>query len=217
MFKKIRRLRDQIANMFSRFAFRSQFLSSVHYFFCDKSFRREQRAVLAGRTQFHADSKNPHGTSSLLRRNIHRIEKGLISRPRRSIFTMEYIEETVSVYKAAVLRHPTLDSVELEWAHDVLKQYFDDCSNHPSLTPLKRTIAALPVPRGSFTPDRNERRTPYARLCPESPVSYPSLLALAKQRRSIRWFQRTAVSRESILKAAAVAAQSPSASWPVVR
>ncbi|SVE23497.1 uncharacterized protein METZ01_LOCUS476351, partial [marine metagenome] len=35
----------------------------------------------------------------LLRRNVHRLEKGLLMRPRRPVFGLKYIEELVNVYE----------------------------------------------------------------------------------------------------------------------
>ena len=35
----------------------------------------------------------------LLRRNVHRLEKGLLMRPRRSVFGLKYIEEALGTGK----------------------------------------------------------------------------------------------------------------------
>ena len=38
----------------------------------------------------------------LLRRNVHRLEKGLLMRPRRPVFGLKYIEELVNAYERLV-------------------------------------------------------------------------------------------------------------------
>ena len=59
--------------------------------------------MLAGRlehdrSQYGVSDK----TSSVLRRGIHRLEKGILSRPRRDIFALGYIRETFAFYERAV-------------------------------------------------------------------------------------------------------------------
>src|SRR5690606_18979703 len=62
---------------------RSAWASSAYYGLFSRAFRREHHAVLAGRMRYFEQEKS-HGSSIyLLRRNVHRIEKGLIMRPRR--------------------------------------------------------------------------------------------------------------------------------------
>ena len=64
---------------------RTKFLSSVHYIF-NPEFRRETHSVMKGKLEhlksFQAETSNYY----LLRRNIHRLEKGLLMNPRRDIF-----------------------------------------------------------------------------------------------------------------------------------
>jgi nitroreductase len=146
-----------------------------------------------------------------LRRNSHRLEKGLISRPRRDTFATDYIEETVEHLargiQAAGGQIPA-DS-ELAWAYDVLGAYFEATGSAPEIDRARtRYLALRPTQDGRC---RGEL-VPYTRdLIGGPPVSYDALLELAIRRRSVRWFDGRKVPREAIDAAIAVAAQSPSA------
>lgn len=214
LLSKVRRVWKIATHGVARIASRSRFASAFYYFLFDHSFWREQHAVLNGRTRFAFDSRVPEGSSALLRRNIHRLEKGLIARPRREVFALDYIEETVAVYGSIVSCGCQHDFEELAWAHDVLVEYFRVSAQHPKLACLREVFAEMcvvqPVPV-ALSPNRNEKRIPYARAAVQSVVSYSDLLSLARHRRSVRWFQQVSVPREMILKAVEVATLSPSA------
>lgn len=167
--------------------------------------------MLAGRVRFDLDRRSPGHTSSLLRRNTHRLEKGLISRPRREVFALQYIEETVAVYERIILTGCSDGSLELSWAHDVLREYFDTAGDHPILNPLGVRFKKLPRPTSCSAAGRAESRRPYLRKLDEITVDYDSLLKLAERRRSVRWFEQRKVPRDLLHQALAVATLSPSA------
>ena len=73
-------------------------LRLCYFAWFNRAFRREQTAVLAGRLQYQHHLRHAKKSSALLRRNIHRLEKGLIMRPRRAVFAEDYILETVRSY-----------------------------------------------------------------------------------------------------------------------
>ena len=69
----------------------------------------------------------------LLRRNVHRLEKGLLMRPRRPVFGLKYIEELVNVYERLVSKDLENDESivdQLIWARDVLTKYFSVVENN---------------------------------------------------------------------------------------
>ena len=187
----------------------------MYYSVWNRSFRREHRAMLVGKHRFHQINAKPQESSSRLRRNTHRLEKGILSRPRRTIFALDYIEETVRCY-ASALKESNPDfrvsPEELQWAQDVLIQYFDITDSHPLIDRMRTEFASLPTALSASLPDRFDSRVPYRRdLSLPSPVDYEDLLQLAKRRRSVRWFDQKPVPREIIERAVAVAAESPSA------
>lgn len=73
----------------------TRFLASIYYALFSCQFSREHKAVLAGKAAYQQSLKDIGETSVLLRRNIHRLEKGLIMQPRRDVFAENFIGETV--------------------------------------------------------------------------------------------------------------------------
>jgi nitroreductase len=193
---------------------RSPVFASFYYAFFNRTFDREHRTVLAGR---RAHSRSASGertqTSSVLRRGIHRLEKGILSRPRRDLFALGYIRETFRFYERALgarTNGAIVPEEELQWAHDVLEKYFEITANHPRIDPLRARFSDLPVPNGGGRHAAPLR--PYKRDLQVPPsVDYEDLLELATRRRSVRWFRDEPVPREAIRKAVDVASLSPSA------
>jgi len=184
-------------------------LSSFFYAFLSEAFDREHQGVMYGIKKYRENYYLDQGTSFMLRRNTHRIEKGLIMKPRRDIFALDYIEETVNCYEKLVMVDNFKNSgcSELHWSRDVLSVYFREIGAHPIIEKAKRKFYSLaPIT------DEENFRIPYLRKLKEgSPVDYDKLLELARQRRSVRWYLPTPVSRISVDKAIELAAQSPSA------
>jgi nitroreductase len=198
---------------------RSSLLSAVYYVCFNSAFRREQQAVLAGRVRYRQEIKSPTESSALLRRNTHRLEKGLLMRPRNDIFALDYIDETVSSYERAIasslkqrLQPSGVDlQDEIGWAHDVIKEYFTVTKDHPRTRTIRKRFASLESP-ASPELDPGAKRIPYRRDLSKKPsVSYDALLQLAKRRRTVRWFLDRSVPRPAVDRAIEIAAQSPSA------
>jgi nitroreductase len=133
-------------------------------------------------------------------------------RPRRPVFALDYLGETIEFYERAVAQHARVGSAssgELEWAHGVLSHYFQtvDASNPVVADAHQRFRGTFAI----FQPG-DSGKVPYQRAHGDkSAASYDDLLSLARQRRSVRWFTPDPVPRELIDKALMVARQSPSA------
>ena len=80
---------------------KSPFLCSVYYIF-NNSFRKEHHSVVNGRLSAYKESQ---GALYQLRRDIHRIEKGLLMKPFRNIFAMAYIEDTIKSFEIVINSH----------------------------------------------------------------------------------------------------------------
>lgn len=186
-------------------AVKSRFLTRVYYCFFDRAFAYEQQALLKAKLSYFAKKGIQNGSSSLLRRNIHRLEKGLIMEPRRDVFALDYIQETVDVYaKASKVKDFSIN--ELTWAFSVLKAYFDSI-NLPNDTVKKAQQTFL-----SVEPLGKDSSKPYISDSREShDVSFDSLFALSQARRSTRWFLDKPVELEKLEKIVSVASQAPSA------
>lgn len=131
-------------------------------------------------------------------------------RPRRDHFALDYIEETVTAYAyVAETRCPTEPSnPELIWAHDVLEEYFKVTLPHPRTASARELFVETPAPPSN----QAQLSIPYRRADRTHKIpNYQSLLALARQRRSVRWFEQRPVPRTLITKALEVATQAPSA------
>ncbi len=176
------------------------------------TFNREQFAVLRGRRDYYRNLRRARSTHVELRRNVHRLEKGLSMRPRRPVFARDYLGETLDFYLRAIdldgrTSGSGIDPDELTWAHNVLAHYFDvvDASDPVVARELARFKQASYAPAATTS-------HPFARKDGTlSDITYDQLLALAKQRRSVRWFLDEPVPRELVDKALLVARQSPSA------
>lgn len=165
---------------------------------------REIRAVSAGQFLFFRASPGPH--SPLLRRNIHRLEKGLSMQPRAQIFATEYIVETVEAYRGLRLSRGG-DATELIWAEDVLQTFFEVVEDSPEVLEARARFNAL-----ARLANRPPEDIPAARkTLPESRVDYETFLGLCRQRKSVRWFLPHRPSRETIEYALRAALLAPSA------
>lgn len=182
------------------------------------TFNREQFAVLRGRRDYYRNLSKARRSSTELRRNIHRLEKGISMQPRRPVFALDYLEETLDFYEKAVASachagsgtsQTATDTDELTWAHDVLTDYFAIVSSeNPVVAAAWRRFEAT---RPAFDPAATTQKPYPRREGASSTVSYDELLTLSMQRRSVRWFTSQAVPRELIDKAMLVARQSPTA------
>ena len=185
--------------------------SALYYLFFSSSFRREQQAVLKGKIAYRRSLRKPGESSYLLRRNIHRIEKGLIMEPRRPVFAREYIGETVQAFdsaSAAVRDHSS--STELLWSRGVLDEYFDVVSpdSDPKVRRAYDQYRAVIEQMAAL----NDGPKPYpAQVLSAKPVTPDQFAELCRVRRSVRWYDGRKVPREVIDRAIAAAGTTPSA------
>ncbi len=189
----------------------SRLLSHLLFSAYPLPFNREQAAVLQGRRDYYRRKGTERRSHVELRRNVHRLEKGLIMMPRRDVFALDYVIETIEFYEDAVAqfrRDPdSIDRAEMEWAHDVLGAYFAACTGeHPTLARARARFEAQDYP-GEPT-----GKVPYNKLeASRSTVTYDQLVELAAQRRSTRFFDDRPVPRELVDAALEVARQAPTA------
>lgn len=187
----------------------SKWTASLYYLFFNRGFGREHQGVLKGRIAYWRSLHEIAESCVLLRRNTHRLEKGLIMRPRRPSFAEAYIEETVVCY----LRADQANSVqvdEMRWAKDVLDAYFAAVTDTPVIAKVRAlygqaehrhcqggsTSSSTPYPQGSL---------------PESPVSTEQLATLFLKRRSTRWYLPKPVPEDKLREAVNLASLAPSA------
>ncbi|WP_404427719.1 nitroreductase family protein [Ureibacillus chungkukjangi] len=204
---------NSLSIIMSKVMSKTRFTSSIYYLFSGE-FSREHQSVLYGKLKYLQDIKNRKSNRYLLRRNIHRIEKGLLMKPMRDIFALKYIEETLITYR--ILSNDFNNGEksllnELKWANDVLTKYFEVTAKHPLIVYMKEIFQNIDHTH-SFINLQSEKYIPYARDFKNKPeISYDNLLHLVRFRRSVRWFEQTEVSRELIDRAIEIGNYSPSA------
>lgn len=186
----------------------NRFWTWVYYAFFNHAYITEQKTFLAGRCAYRKSKSQSESSDGELRRNVHRIEKGLIMRPRRLPFGLDYIGATVDAFVGA-RKTPDFDPDELKWANDVLTEYFSICLEvAPSLKPIFIRFQNSELASES----ESDRQIPYRRSLHQAPsVNIGDLFELAKRRRSVRWFLQKPVPREMMDKAIEVACLAPSA------
>mgnify|MGYP001259439797 CR=1 FL=1 len=142
-----------------------------------------------------------------LRRDIHRLEKGLSYPTAKPVFATDYIAQTVENFCLS-LRKGSLDEDTKNWAFSVLNLYFNivDATQSPVVSNAK--IQFHEAVRELSPPDN----IPYpSSLRPKSSITYEELLNLSVRRRSIRYFRDEPASLEIVRKAYEIAKYAPSA------
>jgi len=150
-------------------------------------------------------SNNPINIYTL-KRNIHRIEKGLIQKNRKSVFAQDFILETVFAYHL----NKSISSADMEimsWIEAVLDSYFKAVDKSAPMI-----MEAWTYYQGLSPANEHPNHQPYLiSERPELSVSYANFFDLSRRRRSVRHFAEKSVDENIVKKALAVAAQAPSA------
>jgi nitroreductase len=170
---------------------------------------RERRYVRRG-IRAYKRSVGSGTDSYLLRRNVHRIEKGLTMRPVRKKFATDYIRETVNAFHSGVTSGVLApDHPEFNWMYSVLSSYFDvtATSAHRAIVRSRATFRDAVAAIDPGPPESG----PHQAIPLVPTVKIDDLEALATGRRSVRWFTSEPVSRDLVDRAVQIAAESPTA------
>lgn len=185
---------------------RSEWLCRFHALFVSGEFSLEARAVVSGQIDNIENRMSGERVNYFLRRGIHRLEKGLIMPDRRAVFGTDYIADLAEAYARAAASGG--DPAELEWAHDVLSEYFAVVGDHPEIRRAHVTFRAAAAPgpcaEGPTKPYLQDRDGPV-------PVTPDAFHDLARRRRSVRFYDGRRVPRDLLDRAIGIAALSPSA------
>ncbi|RCW76039.1 nitroreductase family protein [Pseudorhodoferax soli] len=209
---KIERLHHRIDLALLPLAASSPWLAKTYYYFFSSEFNREQHATVAGRLHHIRHEASSEVASVIIRRNVHRLEKGLCMVPARKVFALDYIDETLRAFENLLQASSAHDVSLLKYAHDVLGSYFSATEWKESAQQPRRFARLSDQARALLHAQDCTPAAPavHAQL-PTSDVTYDQLLTLAQRRASVRNFESRAVPRELIERAVAVAAQAPSA------
>ncbi|MDI4652089.1 MULTISPECIES: nitroreductase family protein [Pseudoalteromonas] len=182
------------------------FVLAKFYFLFSRSYTFEQTALLSGLRRFNLIAKKKKQSNSLLRRNIHRLEKGLIMQPRKPEFATDYIEETVETFKGCSSSSQSATS-ELDWAFSVLTEYFRvvklDHRKIQSSLKLFQSINYLP---------KSSSKIPYLHKAKPDLEHRSEFEELVYKRASVRWFEKNSSPSIDIVKRVVdISLQAPSA------
>ncbi|WP_439481754.1 nitroreductase family protein [Cyclobacterium plantarum] len=214
----IKRIKNKISYEYRKFidtilpgyCYKSRFLSSLYYFAFSSEFGRECSAVLAGKAKYLQDIKVQESNFYLLVRNTHRIEKGLLMRPMRKVFAVDYIGETVDSYVGFIKKRDQSHTKQLKWFTDVLTAYFEAVASSAVIDREREKFLKSKTLLTGVIPE--VRSIPYLREEAKlTSISYEQFFELNRQRRSVRWFKNQPVERQKIDKAILAAIQAPSA------
>ena len=187
---------------------RSQWLAGLYYFLVSSQFRREMHAVLNGR--FHFDNVKDRNKSHtfMLRRNIHRIEKGLCMVPRKPIFAAAYIEATVRKFEIC-MSFQCIEDTECEWVHDVLEHYFSVVEQTSEIKTAKKIFDRA---RKDINRALKTKKIPFAyKRIDAVGIKFDDFKTLCENRHSVRWFRSKRVPIHIIEQSIEVAVTAPSA------
>jgi len=208
--KRLRRIARKALNAVllavERLSVRTGIGAALYYLFFNRAFRFEQQVVLRGKIGYEEQSRQPQVTSYLLRRNVHRIEKGLIMRPRRDAFATSYIVKTLHALERVAHDRSLIDEKELGWTYGVLSAYFRVAKGHPEIERARSMWSVL------LSHDLDDLPEPYpAGSLAKATVGIGELRDLSRKRRSIRWYEDQPVPRNMLDAAVEVASYAPSA------
>ncbi len=188
-------------------------LADLYYFLFSSDFSREHQKVMNGKYQHLQALKKGKPNAFHLRREVHRLEKGLVMRNRREVFGLSDIKGVIKNYH--ILKEQSnpkeVDADLLNWASSVIQKYFESVdATNPIVQEAKVMFYGDDKPRPKL--NGQLKSVPYLKEeAAKSNISYEEFYGLAMQRRSVRWFQDKPVPHELIEKAMLAATQSPSA------
>jgi len=140
-----------------------------------------------------------------LRRNIHRLEKGLSYPINKDVFAEDYIIDTIKFFIKG-MESRELDEDTINWASSVLKLYFSIVKSTPIIEEAKSVFLdnKLSSSIDNHVPYLSSHRPPLS-------VNYDDLLNLSIRRRSVRYFLEKQVNFDIVEKAYSIARYAPSA------
>ncbi len=173
------------------------FLQNLYFLF-SKSFAHEKQMFLHARRQYLKSKYRKEQNQFLLRRNIHRIEKGLLMKNRRSVFALDYIQETVDMFKCVTLNNN--GNIQLDWVYSVLKEYFEVTDAIPVIKKARQVFSDV-----SYLSENTNMYTPYL-INGNRAEYFDSFKALVHQRKSVRFFNKSRIPERSKVDEAVILA-----------
>lgn len=183
---------------------RSGLLRRVYFAFFSSTFSAEMRQYIHGRYFYLKRSRGPVFNESLLRRNTHRLEKGLMAEDRKQVFGLDFIGQTVSQFSASVAQ--TGSSELNDWVFDILNEYFRIVGESPVVQDAYQYFRKVVYTKN--LPDQS--KLPFVKSSSD-PDAFSHFQKLLNIRKSVRSFvPGSNPSRDQLQKAVRMAATAPS-------
>ena len=179
---------------------KNMILINLYYFF-NQSYIAQKKKNLIGKYKFIKQ----RGGLSKLRRNIHRIEKGMIIKNRKKIFADKYIKETIILFEE-ITRNKEVSKKNKDWFFNILKEYFNIVDKKNKNIKESFNIFSKII----YEPNK-KNRVPFLNKNIKTNIKYEDLLKLSKDRKSTRYFLNKKPEIQKIKKAIKIGIQSPSA------
>ena len=206
---RIQLLRERSDIRLAGIASRFRWTSALYYLMFSSEFRREMQSVLLARKRYGQSRSGQNPNSYLLRRNIHRLEKGLIMQPRRPVFGEGYIGETLFFLKLCI-DVGSLSDTEFSWVKAVITKYFSVVESTDTIDKARLVYSSvLEIIAGQECTDKHSPLA-YSSLAPLK-IEFNAFKALCERRHSVRWFRQKPIPKELLDAAINVAATAPSA------
>lgn len=208
--ENLKTYRDSISVLVSLFVVKSKLLSIIYYTFINRKFSDEIYAVVAGRVAYTRSLKVVKESSALLRRNTHRIEKGLVMEPRRPLFATGFVGETIDCLEHAV-KAGCLDQDELKWILDVHDAYFEVVLDDVKIRAARNKYTDI----NNYLCEQRSEEVMYKPFSKNTSnkinISFDDLSDLMSNRHSVRWFEDREVDIVQLQKCADIAVNAPTA------
>lgn len=174
--------------------------------FFDKQYQFEYKVLLNGIKEYRRNLKLRRN-EYYLRRQLHRLEKGLIHKNKKKVFALEFILPTVEVFEKLYSVGETYEDF-LVYAYSVLSQYFSITeSKDERYLQAKKLFESLSL---NFKKKNVEKFYVSTYYNPRKNISFDEFKNLVVSRKSIRHFSSKEVSNEIFEKAIEIARYAPS-------
>jgi nitroreductase len=193
-------IKHKIKELVIKFFSKALIIKYIFSFFCFRSFCGEYYAVISGICRNFMERANIGN----FRRNIHIIEKGLVTVPNKPVFAESFIIKTVRNLK--VLIKTGKDSQTIIWALGILNQYFSTVYCTVTITKAKKEFKQIILPENNILP-----KTYLASDRIESNISWEDFHKLNLRRRSVRYYQSKSIPHNLVENAIKIALLAPSA------
>jgi nitroreductase len=203
------RLKKVLLAAIRRIAAMNRVFCGLYYTFVSNRFRDEFFSIMKGIEVYRRKTADIHDPELILRRNIHRIEKGLSLRNRKSLFALSYIGETVEAFTQhrSEYENDPLRQTENNWARDVLTEYFSKVQSNPVVEEVKQLFLRATADDTDSPGGKKPGVLDRVHGIPE----YQKYYDMCRQRKSVRTFRKKPVEREILDRAFDAARQAPSA------